>query len=72
MDCMDPGRKLHFSLPGNGKTSRCLYPNRRCSQLDGRKSDSPYPERCKEGECCWQLQVNSLLESPLEITDWYY
>ena len=29
-------------------------------------------ERCKKWECCLQLQTNSLLESPLEITDSYY
>ena len=29
-------------------------------------------ERCEKEECCWQLQTNSLLESSLEITDWYY
>ena len=31
----------------------CLYQNRGCSQLDARKSDSPYTERCKKRGCCW-------------------
>ena len=38
--------------------------------MDGRKSDSPYTERCEKGECCWYLQTNSLFESRFEITDW--
>ena len=29
--------KTHFSSPGNDKTVRCLYLNKECSQLDGRK-----------------------------------
>ena len=31
-----------------------------------------FRERCQKGEYCFQLQTNSLLESPLEITEWYY
>ena len=32
----------------------------------------PFNKKCKKWEYCLQLQTNSLLESPLEITDWYY
>ena len=54
-------KENNFSSPGNSKTFRWLYSNRGCSELAGRKSDSPYTERCEKWECCWQLQTNSLL-----------
>ena len=64
--------KNSLSSPGSDETSRWLYANRGSSQLDCRKLDSPCTESCKKSECSWQLQSNSLLESLLEISNWYY
>ena len=41
--------KTHFFLPDNGKTSKWLYPKRRCSQLTFQKvGGNPYKKRTTE------------------------